>query len=396
MHCFIRNPSLSNTESGNWFQLPAEVTVSRFLSHIKTSDAKLLNKYGRKPPHIDLNSGIIPLGSPRYTQAVLFGAQEECSNILDDAACRSAPQTPLLRDIYGPEPEEYPGSKINMPRYLSSPAAIGRVADLRSIYSRSNDILETNAGEQYNNQQILARIFGKQEYVRSVRADVFRHKSLIPVFPPGLDNGRNIELGTNYEFGMGLDYTGSVFQDLSNSVTDMRFVAFRDPPTITWASLPPTSAFENLVQLPQDLLTGFPFAPPRASSIPGSNPPLHPDLDNLPGENVTWPDVELLTNIVVPSTSVPAVLNLHGNVTLQDEWWRKMWFQPFGRALLRQWLRGPEEGVATEGGQWRWDIWGGKGGVWTSGGTWLDWNEVCGGFEEEVFGDGRGRFGGEM
>jgi hypothetical protein len=395
MRCSIGKSSLCNRNSGNWFQLPAEVTISRFLSRIKTSDAKLLDKYGRKPPQMNLNSGVVPLGSPRYTQSVLYGAQKECPNSPDDVACHSAPQSPLLTEIYGPQPEGYPGSKIDLPRYLGPPTSIGRVADLRSIYSHSKDIFEASAGEQYNHQQILARIFGKQEYVRCVRADVFKHKSQVPVFAPGLDNGRNIKLGTNYEFGIGLDYTASVFQDLGNSATDMRFVAFKDPPIIAWPSLPPTSAFENLMQLPQDLAMSSPFASPRAS-MPGSTPPLHPDLDNLPAENVTWPDVELLTNIIVPSSSVPAVVNLRGNGTLQEEWWRKMWFQPFGRALLRQQLRSPKHGVAMDGGRQRWDFRGGKGGVWTDNGTWLDWNEVCGGFEEEVFGDGRGRFGAEM
>jgi hypothetical protein len=38
---------------------------------------------------------------------------------------------------------------------------------------------------------------------------------------------------------------------------------------------------------------------------------------------------------------------------------------------------------------------GGKGGVWTDRGEWLEWNEVCGAFDEEVFGDGKGEFGRE-
>jgi len=51
--------------------------------------------------------------------------------------------------------------------------------------------------------------------------------------------------------------------------------------------------------------------------------------------------------------------------------------------------------AAMEGGDRWWDLRGGKGGVWTNRWEWLDWNEVCGGFHEEVFGDDRGVFGSE-
>lgn len=403
---------LSNI-SGNWFQLPAEVIVGRFLHGTRVSDTDLLNKYGRKPPNIDINSVMIPLGSPRYNQRVLFSAQKECSNAAEDLACYSAPQSPLLTEIYGPQPEEYPGSKLDLPRYLGPTLTMGRVADLRKIYDRSKEILEADASREYSAQEILAQIFGKQEYVRSVRADALnQNPDLSPWagFIRGLrskplpdskvsQEAMNIKLGQNYEFGIGLDYMGSVFQVLHNSTEDTRFVIFKQPPIIAWASLPPTSAFENLIQLPQDLLTDSPFAPPTPSG-PGHSPPLHPELDSLPTENASWPDVELLTNIIVPSSSVPSVVNFRGNESLQDEWWHKMWYQRYGRALFRQHLRNPKAGVAVkmvaEGDEQWWGYRGGRGGAWTDNGTWLEWNEVCGGFEEEVFGDGWGRFGAEL
>ena len=33
--------------------------------------------------------------------------------------------------------------------------------------------------------------------------------------------------------------------------------------------------------------------------------------------------------------------------------------------------------------------------MWTDKGEWLEWNQVCGAFDAEVFGDGKGVFGHE-
>lgn len=385
--------------------------IGRFLRSTRTSDAALLNKYGRKPPKIDIDSSIIPIGAPRYKHKILFSAQKVCSNSPDDLACYSAPQSPLLTEIYGPTPDEYPGSKLDMPRYLGPTMAMGRVGDLRPLYSRAEEI-RRNGSKQYSAQQILAQIFGKQEYVRSARADALNNDPLFATMTEfllgpsddsvaktkPLPEDTKMKLGTNYEFGIGLDYTGSVFQVLHNSSNDTRFVEFKQPPTIPWPSLPPDSIFENLITLPADLLMGSPFASPSASS-PNPNPPLHPEFDSMPRDNVSWPDVSLLTNIIVPSSSVPSIINIRSDESLQDELWRKMWFQRYGRALLGQSLRNTRDGVAAknaaEGDEQWWDFRRGNGGVWMDDETWLEWNEVCGGFEEEVFGDGRGKLGAE-
>lgn len=269
--------------------------------------------------------------------------------------------------------------------------AIGRVLDLRSVYRLAKEMLEADTRGKYDDQQILARIFGKQEYVRSVRADILENKSHLPTIAsvPGTDH--YIKLRVNYEFGMSLDYLGSIFQVLNDSTTDMKFVTFKKPPIVPWPSLPSTSVFENLIKLPQDLLTGRPF-----KHLPAFATDVSSDLDSLQGENVAWSDIELLTNIIVPTSSVPGVVSFHGNETLQDDWWHKMWFQPFGRALLKQRVKSSREGATTkmapEGAQRWWDFRSGKGGAWVENGTWLEWNEICGGFEKEVFADGLGRF----
>jgi len=205
--------------------------------------------------------------------------------------------------------------------------------------------------------------------------------------------------GKNYEFGIGLDYTGAIFHIMKNSKDDIHFISFNHPSVIASPSKLSGNAFTEPIHLPLDLnLTAPPFAQHVVSTII-PNPPIVPELDNIPKHKIEWDDIDLATNVIVPGSSVPASLNFHGNEKLMNEWWTKMWYQKYSRALLRQYLRSPDGPIAAQaaadGGDKWWDLRGGKGGVWTDKGEWLELSEVCGGFEEEVFADGKGRFGKE-
>lgn len=76
-----------------------------------------------------------------------------------------------------------------------------------------------------------------------------------------------------------------------------------------------------------------------------------------------------------------------------------MWYQPWARALLRKYMRTPlgfdVAQSALLGGQEWWDLRGGKGGIWTGQGEWMDYGEVCRGFERDIFEDGFGPWGKE-
>jgi hypothetical protein len=402
----------SNRILDSWFQLPAEVTINRFFHSMQNADKQLLEKHGRKPPEIELNSTVIPLGSPRYTQRVLFGAQKECSNPPEDLACYSAPEPPLPEDTNDFEADRNSEVKYSSPRYMGPTMAIGHVADLRPIYERATEILQSENNGARSSQYVFSQIWGKQEYVRSLRSKAFsinvplsawaRFKLGLgddPVQIPAITPTNTVvQPGKKYEFGIGLDYEGSIFQNLHNSADDIRFVTFKNPSTTDPQTTLSEPALQSPIQIPLDLnQTAPPFAQHPVSS-PNPDPPIIAGLDDLPRENNGWQDIELATNIVAPSSSVPSTLNFHGNEALVNEWWNKMWYQPHARALLRQNIRNPDGAIvakaAAEVDEW-WDTRGGKGGAWTDSGKWLGWNEVCGGFEEQVFGDGRGMFGQE-
>jgi len=80
-----------------------------------------------------------------------------------------------------------------------------------------------------------------------------------------------------------------------------------------------------------------------------------------------------------------------------EHMWKQMWFHPWARALLRNAVRsteGPEAVLPRAPGETL-STGNGKGGFWTQDEQWKDWGQVCGGFEDQLFGDGKGPWGKE-
>jgi hypothetical protein len=367
---------------------------------MRDSSAKLLEKYGTIK---DENSPISKYHQ-KYIQRVLFGAAKECSNDPEEPVCYSAPESPLPTDIYGDETDKHLDGKYNRPRYMGSSMVMGRVSDLRPIYKHVTELLEFDDIGAQGSQYIFSKIFGEQELARQTYAASFPKNSRWPWLSsskrqPSTEPNATLPQETNVEFGIGLDYHSSIFQSMNNSAEDIRFLTFNHPSIIASPSKLSASAFSSPITLPPDLLlTPPPFAQHTISSL-NPDPPITA-LDTISDSDTTaWQDIDLATNVIVPGSSVPASLNFHGSESLLNQLWEKMWFYKNARALMRRYVRSPDGPIAAEaaaeGGDKWWDLRGGKGGVWTDRGEWLEWNEVCGKFDDEVFGDGMGEFGRE-
>jgi hypothetical protein len=286
---------------------------------------------------------------------------------------------------------------------------MGRVADLRPIYKQASEMLEFEKIGEHGSQYIFSKIFGEQEYQRDLEytSSLSRTAKFLSWFATSFTNSPKpsvqppnimLQAGKTYEYGIGLDYASSIFQIMNNSAEDIRFVKFDHPSVIASPSKLSASSFKNPINLPPDLgLTPPPFSQHEVST-PNPDPPITA-LDNIENQDTPWSDIELATNVIVPGSSVPTSLNFHGSEVLLSQMWGNMWFYKHARALMRQYIRSPDGPIAAEaaaaGGDRWWDLRGGKGGVWTDRGEWLEWNEVCGAFDEEVFGDGKGEFGRE-
>lgn len=396
-----------------WFQLPPIIMIRRYYALVKEANQRLRRRYGTE---LKMQGGS-PEAVAKYSQRVIFGADKLCwPNPRNDPACAAVPFSTLPKDVYGVGTDMDPESFRNRPRYLNSGTLMGPVADVRAIYKLALEKVEKEGRGRVGDQFVFAEIFGEQEFLRetqrqSSQSTTGRWVEWISSALGGPDsplsanqtiNNVTIVPGRQYEFGIGLDYESQMFQTMTHSGDDVEFVSYNDSESMSDLQDKHFSLRSRPFAMPVDvqLIHG-----PLWFSSPGNLSedvkdgillPWSDKIDTLP-ERLDWYDVPLATNLYAPS--VPTLLHFNGDKSLLGTWWPKMWYHPYARALLRRFIRSTQTRKAAQaaaaGGQTWWDTRGGRGGVWTDRGLWMAWGEVCKKTEEEVLGDGKGRWGKE-
>lgn len=396
-----------------WFQLPPVIMIKRYQQLIYEANNRLRWRYGTevKPTEGEAGSEM----GPKYTQSVVFGADKLCwPNGSSDPACAAVPYSTLPKDAYGPSTDTDPDGFRNRPRYLNSGTVMGPVKDVRAIYGVAVEKVEKENRGIIGDQFVFAEIFGEQEYQRetqrlSTQGTGGRWYEWLsnalgasdsPLAANQTINNMTVIPGRRYEFGIGLDYTSEMFQTMTHSANDIKFLTYND-----------TTVFSDIMaQHPN--LKAFPSVPPMDIqyahgplwySSPGNHSsdsedrillPHSNKLDNLP-ERLDWFEVPLGTNLY--AGTIPSLLHINGDKSPLDDWWPSMWYHPYGRALVRRFIRSTQTRqaarAAAAGGQTWWDMRGGRGGVWTDTGSWMSWGEVCKKTEDDVFQDGKGKWG---
>lgn len=399
-----------------WFQLPPVIMIKRYHQLINEANSRLRRRYGTELKSTEGMEVATEVG-PKYTQKVLFGADKLCwPNPSSDPACGAVPYSTLPKDIYGPLTDADPHGFHNRPRFLNSGTVMGPVSDVRAIYEVAVEKVEKENLGKIGDQFVFAEIFGEQEYLRESQRQSnqgaggrwyeWLSNALGASDSPLAANQtiRNVTVvpGRRYEFGIGLDYKSEMFQTMTHSADDVQFLTFND-----------TALFPQIMEEHPDL-KAYPSVPPMDIrlahgplwySSPGNHSldpkdgillPHSDKLDDLP-ERLDWLEVPLATNLY--AGTVPALIHINGDKSLLNEWWPSLWYHPYGRALVRRYIRSTQTRQAAQaaaaGGQTWWDMRGGRGGVWTDKGTWMSWGEVCRKTEDEVFQDGKGIWGRE-
>jgi hypothetical protein len=392
--------------SDTFFQLPPEIVIQRFYGILRKNNKKLRENYG-----------VAVVESPdkgskevvqKYAQRVIFAASKECfPNHADDVACVSVPRSPLPPDVYGPKTDLQPDGHRNRPRWLDSGAVIGQAADLLPIYER---VLEYVAHHQdrYGDQMVLAQLYGTQEYVRELeRRRTTSHLKEWFRNMLGISKASNItnvhvslEPGQRYEFGIGVDYESQLFFTMKRSRNDVEWIKYNNISQVSSVQARHEVPREVRLTLPTDIQANAsnPFIQPVRAEIEGAKPAFNESIDTLPSPlNKTWDNLPLMTN--AHSAAVPAIAHLNGDPKLRPDWWSNMWYYPWSRALLRKYMRSSRGRLASQssllGGSDWWDTRGGMGGVWTNYDEWMDFEELCSGFEEKLFDDDLGIWGQE-
>jgi len=398
-----------------WFQLPPEVMIRRYHKILDAASKRLRTRYGMAlaaKPGTDGNSE----STQKYIQKVLFAADKLCwPNPADDPACAAVPFSTLPKDTYGSDTDKDAEAFHNRPRFLNSGTVIGRVADVRKVYKHAVRKVEENRGT-IGDQFVFAEIFGEQEYQREILRQTSQGAggrwldwvsnvlgtSDSPLSANRTINNMTVVAGIDYELGIGLDYKSELFQTLTHSDKDIEFIAYNDSSVVSHIQEKHPSLRLHSFWLPIDIQRA---SPPFTYSSPGNHSedlkqgillPYSKKLDTI-SEELPWSEVPLATNVY--AASIPALLHINGDKSPLTSWWSQMWFSFNSRALLRRYIRSTQSKeaayAAATGGQTWWDTRGGRGGVWTDKATWMEWGQVCKKTEDEVFADGKGRWGRE-
>lgn len=397
-------------ETNFFFQLPPEVMIRRFQDLIREKNAKLRKKYGMVKVGPDSSPEIIQ----KYSQRVLFGASKTCElnklNLSLDPACVTVPQSSLPPDVYGWKTDIDSDVALNRPRWLNPGMAIGQVADLKLVYGQVLQFVEKQKRIKQADHVALNQMYGRQEYIRELERQRTSNGFMEWLYRRiGISDASNItgaavpylKSGVRYEYGIDVDSESRIFFEMTHSHRDVEWLHYNNITKTSIVQMEHGVPREHRLLLPEDLREPnlpSPFFHPNITKDEVTNPPYNDTLDALPNsKNRSWRNLPLLTNI--PSASVPALIHLNGTRVACDGWWLEMWYQPWARALLRKYMRTPlgfdVAQSALLGGQEWWDLRGGKGGIWTGQGEWLDYSEVCRGFERDVFEDGFGPWGKE-
>ncbi|KAI9721345.1 MAG: hypothetical protein M1828_005205 [Chrysothrix sp. TS-e1954] len=383
---FDEHDLLVVVQSGqSWFQLPPNVFVHRYEQATKRADTWSRRLYGEEKSE-DTHIGAIA----KHT--VLLGARRYCALTSSHAACTAVPKSPIetLR-------HKFPG-----PKFAGYGIIAGQLHDLTSmVHVAAAEVQRT--GEDA--RQTFTRIFGKQESARKSRARPSSKfdslKKLWKMKEATAEQNSRYEgvlqkMGFNNDFGLFLDYDSSLIQTRSQA-GNVEWISF-DREAVRASE----RNGESGLILPVDLASAG--APWRLAetfgdvhTLDSSSLSMNATLDDLP-ESMSWANLSLAVNR--DTSSVPVALHFdHDMNESLDDQWRQMWFHPWARALMRNRLRVSEGPIAahmaTLGGDSEWDVRGGRGGVWTAEGNWLAFEEVCAGFESEIFGDGKGEWGDE-
>jgi hypothetical protein len=289
---------------------------------------------------------------------------------------------------------------------------IGELRYVRALYEKVLDSLRADPTAA-TEQDVIARIFGEQEYYRALlrqktppKPDERRRwwftssASASPLDPHPTRHKPEIKEGTKYDFGIALDYE-SLLSSESVSPKTMGFVVHNNSGSMRAARSKAGVSKYGFIPLTQDIDRSL---PPFWSRMPA--------YDKYPFA-LGWKDVSLYTNLW--SGSIPATIHYSpsslANPTeelpkLEGETWENLWFHGYIRKKLNDYATSPDRRFATLRGagdetSW-WSIWREKWALrrskkWPEGTKdedkkeWIEWAEACDPFWKDVLAENDGK-----
>ena len=348
----------------SWFQFGPEVIKSRYTKITKSLHARTKAMIGERA-----------VTAEGITQNIVFSAQKDCGPRmrLDDIGCYGQIESPLRKDLYGPDTDVL-DPKLHLPlhfrsHFLCSGVMVGTVLEMRKMLIRATEMIDTlpHGG---SDQVIFNQIYGEQNYQREVMR--LRHREFWERLRDGISRalGRHRPSiidphptrkpmekldGAPLDFGIGLDYGLEISHSSVLSEWDGRWLTMAD---VDDAQDQQKDTGQRVRKVPNDVLEG----PPPFMGLPNNVGKSHGKTTSK------WEELSLYSHLY--TGSMPAIYHMNGLKSMRKTSWDKMWYHKERRKMLTAMTR---------------DV-----GAWTVSGEWLTWDTLCRGTEDEVFGDSLG------
>ncbi|KAJ6171292.1 hypothetical protein N7470_000359 [Penicillium chermesinum] len=370
------------------FQYSPDVLIDRYFALTKSVSTKIASRFG-----FDAPDGLIGDDSPRLT--ILFGPEKICYPVDDTRiGCWAAPSDiDLPIGAYGGKPDG--GFDNNPPRWLNSGTIMGPVGDMRRMFRATVELINKtyDAGQEFSDsdQKYLSNLWGYQEYWRSVKArQLYFHGDVdaSEVVPPGKRMIPTTE-PEHFEYHMGVDHRSSLFQTRVGSEHVLEFLRFNE-----------TNEHGHYAWVDKNVGNSPTFRPFKIMLPLSLADAIRRLLDSISSSVSDLPDItaiQLHTNLV--TKHVYGMFHCIGEKGYIDDLWSKLWFYPWVRPLFEAGVKSlkEEKTIAISNGRtWKPARTLPKDshqtgieayGAWADiDGGWLPWQDLCGEYEEQVFG----------
>ncbi|KAM0208969.1 hypothetical protein ACHAPA_008762 [Fusarium lateritium] len=304
-----------------WFQLPAQVLLSRYHEINRKANERLLKQWNRKEP--------MPM-----RQTIVVGAGKRCApnnpaKYGIDMLCDSWPESPLRKDMYGPDTDRFitKDSHDSRPRWINGGIYIGPAGDMRRLFRRSMERMEAGLGRGLplvSEQGMVGEIIGEQEVWRQRMREQPMARDRVTGF-----------MKRDFEYHVGVDYgqvlsaqTVSTIINQSADLYDGDFVILGDQ-----AAIDQHSKTRGI-------------SPARIRGVPDDIKDVPNPLSSF-DRAANWSTMPLYADFF--TESVPVILHHNGFKWRRITWWDRPWYYQRLRKLFKANLqpREPSEALVT-------------------------------------------------
>lgn len=331
-----------------WFQLPPSVLIRRYHQLNREADERVRQQWDGLSSQADTEAPF-PVQPPR--QKIIITSAKHCSPLsISGSSPHYAhwPQSPMPTDMYGETTDEVipfmldPARRYKniRPRCVNSGLVMGTMGALRASLTRARDKVEAVAREGrqlWSDQSLIGEVIGDQEMWREWMRELAStwngtaSENRLSSLDPEVRRIAHAAMeGTNFEFGIGLDYNFTTIPATCSSEEDAYFVKLNDKKAVEEETIKAgVPGGVRVDGIPPELLEGLPEGDPL--------------------RDVSWGDEPLYTDFFFGNTPVGIHHNAYvGNLKpwRLENWWDRTWFFPRLRELVLENLKPTPDGDA--------------------------------------------------